>query len=57
MLKTRMREVHIGDSDTLNAVIDTLRHDVVMVQMPTVFVLLAPPNSDGVERLNRRAAR
>ena len=57
MLKTRMREVHIGDSDTLNAVIDTLRHDVVMVQMPTVFVLLAPPNSDGVKRLNRTKVR
>ena len=57
MLKTRMREVHIADVDTVNAVIDTLRHDVVMVQMPTVFVLLAPPNSDGVERLNRTKIR
>ena len=57
MLKTAMREVHIGDSDTLSAVIDTLQHDVVMVQMPTVFVLLAPPNHDGVWRLNRTKGR
>lgn len=57
MLKTLLREVHISDPDTVNAVIDTLRHDVVMVQMPTVFVLLAPPNSDGVERLNRTKIR
>jgi tRNA A37 threonylcarbamoyladenosine synthetase subunit TsaC/SUA5/YrdC len=57
MLKTLMREIHISDPDTVNAVIDTLRHDVVMVQMPTVFVLLAPPNSEGVERLNRTKIR
>ena len=57
MLKTRMREIHINDPDAVSAVIDTLRHDVVMVQMPTVFVLLAPPNSDGVERLNRTKLR
>ncbi len=54
---TRMREVHIGEAGTVEAVIDTLRHAVVMVQMPTVFVLLAPPNSDGVERLNRTKLR
>jgi tRNA A37 threonylcarbamoyladenosine synthetase subunit TsaC/SUA5/YrdC len=57
MLKTRMREVHISDSETVNMVIDTLHHDVVMVQMPTVFVLLAPPNSDGVEWLNQTKIR
>jgi tRNA A37 threonylcarbamoyladenosine synthetase subunit TsaC/SUA5/YrdC len=57
MLTKYMREVHISDPDTLDAVVDTLRHDVVMVQMPTVFVLLAPPNSDGVERLDRAKLR
>jgi tRNA A37 threonylcarbamoyladenosine synthetase subunit TsaC/SUA5/YrdC len=57
MLKTLMREIYISDPGTANAVIDTLRHDIVMVQMPTVFVLLAPPNSDGVERLNRIKVR
>jgi len=52
-----MHEVHISDSAAVNAVIDTLQHDVVMVQMPTVFVLLAPPNSNGVERLDRAKVR
>lgn len=52
-----MRELHINDPGTLDAVVDTLRHDVVMLQMPTVFVLLAPPNRDGVERLNRTKIR
>lgn len=57
MFKTRMRELHISDPETVNAVINTLKYDVVMLQMPTVFVLLAPPNSDGVERLNRTKIR
>jgi tRNA A37 threonylcarbamoyladenosine synthetase subunit TsaC/SUA5/YrdC len=57
MLKTHMRELHISDPGTQGAVIDTLRHDVVMLQMPTVFVLLAPPNRDGVQRLDRAKVR
>jgi tRNA A37 threonylcarbamoyladenosine synthetase subunit TsaC/SUA5/YrdC len=57
MLRTQMRELHIDDADTVDAVVETLRHDLVMVQMPTVFVLLAPPNSDGVARLNRAKTR
>jgi tRNA A37 threonylcarbamoyladenosine synthetase subunit TsaC/SUA5/YrdC len=57
MIKTLMHEIHISDPDTVNAVIDTLRHDVVMIQMPTVFVLLAPPNCEGVERLDRTKIR
>ena len=52
-----MREVQLGEPGTVDAVIETLRHDVVMVQMPTVFVLLAPPNSDGVARLDRTKLR
>lgn len=57
MLRTRMRELHIDDANTIDAVVETLRHDVVMVQMPTVFVLLAPPNSAGVARLNQAKVR
>jgi tRNA A37 threonylcarbamoyladenosine synthetase subunit TsaC/SUA5/YrdC len=53
MMNAGMRERHIDDPGTADAVIDTLQHDVVMVQLPTVFVLLAPPNSEGVARLNR----
>ena len=52
-----MREVQLGEPGTVDAVIETLRHDIVMVQMPTVFVLLAPPNSDGVARLDRTKLR
>lgn len=52
-----MREVELGDTGTLEAVVETLRHDVVMVQMPTVFVLLAPPNSSGVALLDRTKRR
>jgi tRNA A37 threonylcarbamoyladenosine synthetase subunit TsaC/SUA5/YrdC len=52
-----MREVQIGEPGTTAAVIETLRHAVVMLQMPTVFVLLAPPNSEGVARLDRTKLR
>jgi tRNA A37 threonylcarbamoyladenosine synthetase subunit TsaC/SUA5/YrdC len=52
-----MREMHVTDSGIAEAVIETLTHDVVMVQMPTVFVLLAPPNTDGVRWLNRTKSR
>jgi hypothetical protein len=56
-LKRCMRELHIGEPGTAEAVIDTLRHDVVLLQLPTVFALLAPPTSAGVERLNRAKLR
>jgi hypothetical protein len=52
-----MREIDVAAPGVAGAVIDTLAHDVVMVQMPTVFVLLAPPNTDGVGWLNRTKTR
>jgi tRNA A37 threonylcarbamoyladenosine synthetase subunit TsaC/SUA5/YrdC len=52
-----MREMHIADSGAADAVVAALRHDVVMLQMPTVFVLLAPPNRDGVAWLDRTKTR
>jgi hypothetical protein len=52
-----MRELDVTAPGVADAVLDTLTHDVVMVQMPTVFVLLAPPNSDGVRWLNRTKSR
>jgi hypothetical protein len=52
-----MREMSVTDSGVAEAVIEALTHDVVMVQLPTVFVLLAPPNADGVRWLNRTKAR
>ncbi|HEX2810173.1 MAG TPA: hypothetical protein VHN80_28745, partial [Kineosporiaceae bacterium] len=52
-----MREVEVTDPAAVDAVLDVLRRDVVMVQMPSVFVLLAPPNSQGVDWLNRSKTR
>jgi len=55
--RTGMREVQVTDPAAPDAVLDGLRRDVVMVQMPTVFVLLAPPNCQGVDWLNRCKSR
>ena len=48
-----MRQMYVTDAGAAEAALDTLAHSVVMVQMPAVFVLLAPPNSDGVAWLDR----
>lgn len=52
-----MREIHISDPGAAEEAIKTLQNDVVMVQMPTVFVLLAPPNTRGASWLNRTKTR
>jgi len=52
-----MREVHVEDPGTPDAVIEALAHDAVMVQMPAVFVLLAPPTTVGAGWLNRTKTR
>ena len=52
-----MREIDVTDAGAAGAVLDVLRHDVVMVQMPTVFVLLAPPTIEGAARLDRTKTR
>ncbi len=52
-----MREVHVSDPRAVELVVDTLAHDVVMVQMPTVFVLLAPPTTAGASWLDRTKTR
>jgi len=52
-----MREIDVTAAGAAGAVIDALAGDAVMVQMPTVFVLLAPPNSAGVRWLDRTKAR
>jgi len=54
-----MDELHISDE---NAIIESVKvlqssHPVVMFQLPTVFVLLAPPTKLGVESLNRTKNR
>ena len=42
-MRVALREVDVTAPGVDDEVLDTLAHDVVMVQMPTVFVLLAPP--------------
>jgi tRNA A37 threonylcarbamoyladenosine synthetase subunit TsaC/SUA5/YrdC len=56
-MKNAMRQMNVTDSGAAEAALDTLAHSVVMVQMPTVFVLLAPPNSEGVAWLDRTKRR
>src|SRR3712207_8942598 len=57
MIRRPPRSTLFPYTTLFRSVIDTLRHDVVMLQMPTVFTLLAPPNSQGVEWLNRAKIR
>jgi len=53
-----MKEVSIQDSDVLSACIEAFRiFPVVMVQFPEVFGLMAMPNMEGVEGLNRVKSR
>jgi hypothetical protein len=56
-MRIALREVDVTAPGVAGAVLDTLAHDAVMVQMPTVFVLLAPPNREGVRWLNRTKTR
>jgi hypothetical protein len=56
-MRVALREVDVTAPGVAGEVLDTLAHDVVMVQMPTVFVLLAPPNTEGVGWLNRTKTR
>lgn len=52
-----MREIHIRDSGCAEAVVAALHENVVMIQLPTVFALLAAPNADGVRWLNAAKSR
>lgn len=50
--RTGMREMHVEDPGAADAAVDVLRHAPVLVQMPAVFVLLAPPTRRGVDLLD-----
>lgn len=52
-----MREIEIQESGCAEAVIAALRQNVVMIQLPSVFALLAAPNADGVRWLNAAKSR
>lgn len=57
MTSAIMHEIHINERETPQLVAEALRDNVVMVQMPTVYVLIAPASSEGAERLNGTKAR
>ena len=48
-----MRILHIADPAAAGAAVDAIRRDAILVQLPTVFVLLAPATRDGVAWLDR----
>lgn len=50
----KLRELSIHDAQTISAVLDVLhsKEAVVMLQMPAVYVLLAPATQKGVQALN-----
>lgn len=49
----KLREISIHDSGAIPAALDALHsNSIVMVQMPAVFVLLAPATQKGIEALN-----
>jgi len=55
----KFRELSILDAATIPAVLDALHspNPVVMLQMPAVYVLLAPATKKGVEALNQSKSR
>jgi hypothetical protein len=52
-----MREMHIAETGAIQAAVEAIRRNAILVQLPTVFVLLAPATHDGVTWLNRAKQR
>jgi tRNA A37 threonylcarbamoyladenosine synthetase subunit TsaC/SUA5/YrdC len=52
-----MRMMHIAEPGATDAAVEAIRRDAILVQLPTVYVLLAPATRDGVEWLNRKKRR
>jgi tRNA A37 threonylcarbamoyladenosine synthetase subunit TsaC/SUA5/YrdC len=52
-----MRVMHIAEPGATEAAVEAIRQDAILVQLPTVYVLLAPATRDGVEWLNRKKLR
>lgn len=50
-------EIHVTDPGAAAAVLAALNHGAVILQMPTVFVLLAPPNRQGARWLDETKIR
>jgi len=47
-----MRVIHIAEPGAAEAALAAIRRHAILVQLPTVFVLLAPPSRDGVRWLD-----
>jgi tRNA A37 threonylcarbamoyladenosine synthetase subunit TsaC/SUA5/YrdC len=52
-----MRVMHITDPGATEAAAEAIRRDAILVQLPTVYVLLAPATRDGVRWLDRSKRR
>jgi tRNA A37 threonylcarbamoyladenosine synthetase subunit TsaC/SUA5/YrdC len=52
-----MKEMHIAEPGLIETAVEAIRRDAILVQLPTVFVLLAPATREGVEWLNRKKQR
>ena len=50
-------EIHISDPGAAAAALEVLADGVVMLQMPTVYVLLAPPTDEGAAWLDAAKGR
>jgi hypothetical protein len=52
-----MRVMHISEPGVAEAALEAIRRDAILVQLPPVFVLLAPATRDGVRWLDRTKRR
>jgi tRNA A37 threonylcarbamoyladenosine synthetase subunit TsaC/SUA5/YrdC len=52
-----MRVMHISEPGVAEAAIEAIRRDAILVQLPTVYVLLAPATRQGVAWLDRSKQR
>ena len=47
-----MKRIHIEEPGAIETVIEWVRHEAVMLQLPSVYSLAAAPTARGVEQLN-----
>ena len=52
-----MRVMHMSESAAAEAAVEAIRRDAILVQLPTVYVLLAPATREGVGWLDRSKRR
>src|SRR5215211_7264055 len=52
-----MRVMHMSEPGVAESAVEAIRRDAILVQLPTVFVLLAPATREGVSWLDRTKLR